>query len=150
MDHCSISTSLAVSGASGQVPQICSAMIAISHIAPHGPAISDTNKTGTTATGPKTKVIQGWRPPNVRQPTFSGRHPWITFVFGPVAVVPVLFVSLIAGPCGAMWLIAIIAEQIWGTWPEAPLTASEVEIEQWSMGCFDAYVRFAPFAVATL
>jgi nitrate reductase NapE component len=85
-----------------------------------------------------------------RRRTFGGRHPWITFVFGPVAVVPVLFVSLIAGPCGVMWLIDIIAEQIWGTWPEAPLTASEVEIEKWCMECFDAYVRFAPFAIAAL
>jgi hypothetical protein len=85
-----------------------------------------------------------------RRRTFGGRHPWITFVLGPIAVVPFLFVSLVAGPCGLMWLIAIIAEQIWGTWPEAPLTASEVEIEKWSMWCFDAYIRFVPFAIATL
>jgi hypothetical protein len=85
-----------------------------------------------------------------RRRTFSSRHPWITFVFGPVAVVPVLFVSLIAGTCGVMWLIAIIAEEFWGTWPEAPLTATELKIDKWSMWCFDAYVRFAPFAVATL
>ena len=80
--------------------------------------------------------------------TFVGRHPILTFVFGPIVFVPLLFALLTVGAIGLVWAIASAGDWIVGdTWP--PLSTTAVtRWETWFIFCFEGYTRFIPFACA--
>jgi len=79
--------------------------------------------------------------------SFAGRHPWLTFALGPVAFVPILFVSLMAGTTAILWVIATTCEWLAPSWPSAETLT---RLEPWILAGYDAYVRFIPFALAAL
>jgi hypothetical protein len=85
-----------------------------------------------------------------RQHTFAGRHPWLTFVAGPVAFVPVLFVMLIVGFTGVGWVLDAVIGSCWCSDEvlQLPLSETEARIEWWFITGFDCYVRFGPFVLA--
>src|SRR5437762_6720774 len=47
-----------------------------------------------------------------RRRSFAGRHPWLTFVIGPVALTPLLFVSLVTALFALGWTIGTASEWI--------------------------------------
>jgi hypothetical protein len=92
-----------------------------------------------------------------RRRSFAGRHPWLTFVCGPIAIVPMLFVTLILGfmavgwlLIGAEWLLAAVIGLKLGTSDMAhlPLSDADAKNEWWCILGFDLYVRFVPFVLA--
>jgi hypothetical protein len=84
------------------------------------------------------------------QRTFAGRHPVLTFVLGPIAVVPLLFVSLMAGTTGILWIVATATEWLIRDTQFWPSPETETLIESWLLPCYDSYCRFLPFALAAL
>jgi hypothetical protein len=80
--------------------------------------------------------------------SFAGRHPILTFVVGPVACVPLLFVACMLLLFGAGWGIATGLE-----WAASGLEAevsqsTTARIEFWAAGLLNLYGRFVPFALA--
>jgi hypothetical protein len=83
-----------------------------------------------------------------RRRTFAGRHPWLTFVALPFAIVPLVFVSSILALFAIEWVATITLE--WLIEPEFSLAeATELRLARWILAAFDTYVRFVPFAIAT-
>jgi hypothetical protein len=80
--------------------------------------------------------------------TFAGRHPVLTFVLGPIAFVPLLFVACMLLFFGVGWVIATGLEFA------APEALSQISdetrhrIEPWFAAVLNTYARFLPFALA--
>lgn len=83
-----------------------------------------------------------------RRRTFAGRYPLLTFVLGPLALVPTLLVFLIVAVFGIFWAIdaaaELLARDTLSQIPEETIT----EVDYWIGWCFDGLVRFVPFALA--
>ena len=85
-----------------------------------------------------------------RRRTFAGRHPWLTFVALPVAVVPLVFVCSILGLFAVEWVVIATLEWLIEPEPRFLLSeATETRVAWWILAAFDCYVRFVPFAIAT-
>jgi len=87
-----------------------------------------------------------------RRQHFAGRHPYFTFVFGPIAFVPLLFFGLLFGPfCIFATLeavvdtvVALVTGSALVPAPEEPGTLAPY----WVVCCYHHFFRFVPFALA--
>jgi hypothetical protein len=80
--------------------------------------------------------------------TFAGRHPLLTFVFGPLACVPVLLVVITVALCLILSAIAVVYEAFTGASQPAWSPEADASFEYWFAMCFNGFIRFLPFAVA--
>ncbi|HEY2412916.1 MAG TPA: hypothetical protein VGI40_11770 [Pirellulaceae bacterium] len=85
-----------------------------------------------------------------RSRTFAGRHPYLTFVFGPLAFVPAIFLGLLFGPyCILATLYAAFA-LVTGNEPFPASEESGTLSTYWVACCYHHFFRFVPFALAAL
>jgi hypothetical protein len=83
-----------------------------------------------------------------RRRTFGGRHPYLTFVFGPIGLVPLLFICMLFGPnCILVTLDAVVA-LVTGNALFPASEESSTLFPHWAAYCYHHFFRFVPFALA--
>jgi hypothetical protein len=80
--------------------------------------------------------------------TFAGRYPVLTFVLGPIAFVPLLYVSCMLIFFGVAWVIICALEIMAPGILSQMADATKNRVEPWLVACFNAYSRFVPFVLA--
>jgi hypothetical protein len=80
--------------------------------------------------------------------TFAARHPYLSFVIGPIALVPVLYVSLLLGPYLILATLAIPFDLATGNTPFQVSEESSTLSSYWIACCYHHFFRFVPFALA--
>jgi hypothetical protein len=83
-----------------------------------------------------------------RRRTFAGRHPVLTFVVGPIAFVPGIFLSLLFGPFIVLSTIDILFGFLMGNELFRPVEESSTLCPVWVAKCFHEFFRFVPFAAS--
>jgi len=80
--------------------------------------------------------------------TFAARHPYLSFVIGPIAFVPVLYFSLLFGPYCILATLAAPFELVTGNTPFQVSEASSTLPSYWVACCYHHFFRFVPFALS--
>jgi hypothetical protein len=82
-----------------------------------------------------------------RRQHFAGRHPYFTFIFGPIAFLPMLFLGLLFGPyCILATLESAFALLTGNSLPPVHEEASTL-LPYWIACCYHHFFRFIPFAL---
>jgi len=84
-----------------------------------------------------------------RRRTFASRYPVLTFVLGPVAFVPAIFIMMLLLAFGIAWIIGSTLELVAGDKLSQIPEQANVQLEFWILWCFNGYARFIPFALAS-
>jgi hypothetical protein len=79
--------------------------------------------------------------------TFANRYPVLTFILGPVAAVPTLFILILLVAYGIAWIVGSTLELVAGGRVPQFSEQTEAQVAAWFVACFDGYTRFVPFAL---